>query len=156
MLRRTVKQIPCTDRLLKLANQWGGKGKAEIMRDIIKFLNRNEENFDWGNKDLGEIGVVVKEPKIIQPDFIAEISGIDMDSDYEKTIGPKPDEEQDVKPSISERAADARINAGLENNVDIHITTRGVDDDIEETPVNEVDDESDDKMDGVVYLLVKE
>ena len=57
--------------------------------------------------------MVAKDPIFIQPDFIAEISGIDMDSDYEKTIGPKPDEEQDVKPSISERAAAARRNYGL-------------------------------------------
>ena len=141
---------------MKLANQWGGKGKAAILRGIIKFLNINGEKFEWENKYLGEIEVVVKELKLIQPDFISEIPRIEVDSDYDKTIVPKPDEERDVKPSISERAADARINAGLENNVDIHITTRGVDDDIEETPVNEVDDESDDKSDGGVYSLVKE
>ena len=79
-----------------------------------------------------------------------------MASDYEKIIRPKPDEEQDVKPSISELAAAARINAGLETNVDVQVTTRGVDDDIEETPVDEVDDQYDNKSDGGVYPLVKE
>ena len=63
--------------------------------------------------------MVVKEPKLVQPDFIAEIPGIEMDSNYEKIIGPKPDKEQDAKPSLSERAADARRNAGLETNVDV-------------------------------------
>ena len=128
MVQRTVRQIPWTDRLLIVTNQWVKKGRAEIMQGIIKFLNRNGENFDWDNDDLGEIEVVVKEPKLIKPDFIAEIPGIDMDSDCDKTIGPKPDEEQDAKPSVSEHAADARRNAGLETNVNIHVTTRGVDD----------------------------
>ena len=44
--------------------------------------------------------MVVREPKLIQPDFIAEIPGIEMDSNYDKIIGPTPDEEQDVKLSI--------------------------------------------------------
>ena len=128
VVQRTVRQIPWTDRLLIVANQWVKKGKAAIMQGIIKFLNRNGENFDWDNDDLGEIEVVVKEPKLIKPDFVDEITGIDMDSDYEKIIGPKPDEEHDAKPSISEHAADASRNAGLETNVNIHSTTRGVDD----------------------------
>ena len=122
----------------------------------IKFINRNGEKFDWDNDDLGEIEVLVKEPKLIQPDFIAEIPGIDMDSTYYKIIGPKPDEEQDVNPSISERAAATRRNTGLETDVDVHVMTRGVDDDIEETPVDEVDNESNDESDGGVYPLVKE
>ena len=61
-----------------------------------------------------------------------------------------------MKPLISERATAARRNSGPETNVDVHVMTIGVDDDIEETPIDEVDDESDDKLDGVVYLLVKE
>ena len=96
-----------------MASQCGKKGKAAIMQGRIKFLNRNGEKFDWDNDDLGEIEVLVKEPKLIQPDFISEIPRIKMDSDYDKIIGPKPDEEQDVKPSISEHAAAARRNYGL-------------------------------------------
>ena len=61
-----------------------------------------------------------------------------------------------MKPSIYERAAAAIINAGLETHVDVHVMTRGVDDDIEETPVDEVDNESNDESDGGVYPLVKE
>ena len=108
----------------------GERGKAAILRGGIKFLNRNGEKFDWENEYLGEIEVVVKDLKLIQPDFIAEIPGIEVDSNYDKIIGPKPDEEQDVKPSISERAAAVHRNAGLEANVDVQITTRGVDDEI--------------------------
>ena len=40
-----------------------------------------------------------------------------MYRDYDKIIGPKTDEEQDAKPSISECTAAARRNAGLETNV---------------------------------------
>ena len=156
VVQRTVKQIPWTDRLLKMANQWEKKVKAAILWGRINFLNRSGEKFDWGNDYLVEIEVVAKDPIFIQPDFIAEIPGIDMDSDYEKIIGPKPDEEQDANPWVSKREAAARRNAGLETNVDVHVTTRGVDDDIEETPVDEVNDESDDKSDGGVYPLVAE
>ena len=56
---------------------------------------------------------------------------------------------------MSERAAAVIINSGLETHFDVHVMTRGVDDDIEETPVYEVDDESDDESDGEVYPLVK-
>ena len=145
MVQITVKQIPWTDRLLKVDNQWGGKGKAAIMQGRIKFLNINGEKFDWDNDDLGDIEVVVKELKLIQPDFISEIPRIEVDSDYDKTIVPKPDEERDVKPSISERVAAARRNYGLETNVDVQVKTRGVNDEIEETPVDEIDNESDDE-----------
>ena len=51
MVRRTVKQIPWTDRLLKVANQWGKEVKAEIMQGRIKLFNRNGEKFDWDNDD---------------------------------------------------------------------------------------------------------
>ena len=38
-----------------------------------------------------------KEPKLVQPDFIAEIPGIEVESDYEPIIGPKPKTEPEVK-----------------------------------------------------------
>ena len=54
--------------------------------------------------------MVGRELKLIKPDFISEIPGINMDSDYDKIIVPKPDEERDVMPLISERAAAACRN----------------------------------------------
>ena len=45
LVQTTVKQIPWTDRILKVYNQWGGKGKAAILQGRITFLNRNGEKF---------------------------------------------------------------------------------------------------------------
>ena len=56
---------------------------------------------------------------------------------------------------MSEHAAAARRSAGLETNVDVQVMTRGMDADIEENPVDEVDDKSDDESNGGVYPLVK-
>ena len=51
-------------------------------------MNRKEEKFDWDNNILTEIKMDDKEPKLVQPDFIAEIPGIEVKSDYEPIIGP--------------------------------------------------------------------
>ena len=40
-----------------------------------------------------------KDPKLVQPDFIAEIPGIEVKRDYEPIIGPKPNTEPEVKSS---------------------------------------------------------
>ena len=45
-----------------------------------------------------------KELKFVQPDFIAEIPGIEVESDYEPIIGPTPNTEPEVKSSYAERA----------------------------------------------------
>ena len=37
---------------------------------------------------MTEIEMADKEPKLVQPNFIAEIPGIEVKSDYEPIIGP--------------------------------------------------------------------
>ena len=39
---------------------------------------------------MDEIVAAVEQPKLIKPDLIAEIPGIDLESDYDKIIGPTP------------------------------------------------------------------
>ena len=58
-----------------------------------------------------------KEPKLVQPDFIAEIPGIEVESDYEPIIGPKPNTEQEFKSSYAERTKNARKNSGRKTDV---------------------------------------
>ena len=38
---------------------------------------------------MTEIKMADKEPKLVQPDFIAEIPGIEVESNYESIIGQK-------------------------------------------------------------------
>ena len=49
-----------------------------------------------------------KEPKLVQPDFIAEIPGIEVESNYEPIIGPKPNTEPEVNSSYAEHTKKAR------------------------------------------------
>ena len=51
-----------------------------------------------------------KEPKLVQPDFITDIPGIEVESNYEPIIGPKPNMEPEVNSSYAKRAKNARKN----------------------------------------------
>ena len=89
------------DRLLTKANAWGKKGKNAILKGQIKFLNRKGEKFEWDNNNLTEINMADKEPNLVQPDFIAEIPGIEVKSNYEPIICPTPNTEPEVNSSYS-------------------------------------------------------
>ena len=39
-----ANQIPWSDRMLKIASEWGRKSKKLVMRDSIQFLNRKEKS----------------------------------------------------------------------------------------------------------------
>ena len=87
---RTFKQMICPYRLLTKAKTWGKKGKNAILKDQIKFLNQKWEKFALDNNNLTEIEMADKKPKLVQPNFIAEITGIEVKSDYKPRIGQKP------------------------------------------------------------------
>ena len=91
---------------------WGKKGKNSILKVQIKFLNRKGEKFDWDKNNLIEIEMADKEPKLVQPNFIAEIPGIEVKSDYDPIIGPKPNTEPEVNSSYAEPTKKAHKNAG--------------------------------------------
>ena len=55
-----------------------------------------------------EIETADKEPKLVQTYFIAEIPGIEVESDYEPIIGPKPNTEPELKSLHAERINNAR------------------------------------------------
>ena len=89
------------------------------MRNKLEFLNRNGEKFDWEDDDLAEIEVKTKEEKLVQPDFIAEIPGIPLESDYQK-IQPPQTSNQVPKMLAAQRTATARKNADR----DMQMTTQ--------------------------------
>ena len=78
VVRRTVRQIPWPDDLLKKVNVLAKKNikKAIIRGKGIKFLNRNEKKFDWDNYDMDEMHVNKDEVELIHPDIVAKITGI--------------------------------------------------------------------------------
>ena len=59
------------DRLLKIANSWGKRGKHAIQRGYLNFLNHNDKKLDWGNDDLANLETDRTDKKLVQPDFIA-------------------------------------------------------------------------------------
>ena len=59
------------------------------MQNKLEFLNRDKEKFDWENDDLAEIEVKTREEKLVQPKFIAEITGIPLESDYAEIQPPQ-------------------------------------------------------------------
>ena len=144
-----------SERLLRKANAWGKKGKKAILKGQIKFMNRKGEKFDWDNDNLTEINMAYKEQKLVQPDFIAEIPGIEVDRYYEPIRGPKPNTEPEVKSSYAERANNARKNSDQKTDVVTQSKTRGVDDDEDDASVIEIE-ESDDESDGGVYPRINQ
>ena len=102
------KQIIGQGRLIRKANVWGKKVKNAILKGQIKFLNRREGKFDWDSDFFSEIEMADKVPKLVQPNFTAEISGIKVNSNYEPIIGPKPSKEPEVNSSYEEIANKAQ------------------------------------------------
>ena len=89
-----------------------------------------------------------------QPNFIAEIPGIEVESNYEPIIGPKPNTEPEVKPSYAERANNAHKNAGQKMDAVTQSKTRGEDDDEYDASVVDIE-ESDDESYGGEYTGIK-
>ena len=156
VVRSTVKHIIFLESLIRKANTWGGKGKKVILKGQINFLNqRGGGGVDWENEDLTLIDMDDKEPKLVQPNFIAEIPGIEVKSDYEPIIGPNPNTEPEVKSSYAECANNARKNVGRKTDIVTQSKTRGVDDDEYDASVIEIE-ESDEESDGEVYPEIKQ
>ena len=78
VIRRTVRQMPCPDDLLKKVNVLAKKNikKGIILGKDIKFPNRHEKKFDWDNDDMDEMPVNKDEVELIHPDIVANIPGI--------------------------------------------------------------------------------
>jgi hypothetical protein len=102
---------------------------------------------------LDKIEQVDKQPKLIEPNFIAEIPGIEVEGDFEPISGKQPDVEPPEKSTTAERATVARRNSGCDKIVTRSAKPRGVDIG-SRNEVIEIED-SDDKSDGGVYQEVK-
>ena len=111
------------------------------MKDSVQFLNRKGEKFDWDDDELSELEVKTEPSKMIHPDILAELPGMELQRDYNTpsrvTVrsGPTP----------TEQAAAAEIAAGLDAPYENSAETRGVDD----APAAEVSDDADQGVQSV-------
>ena len=62
---------------------------------------------------MADLQAIDEQSKLIHPDIISEIPGVETADMYDKIIGPIPIGEEETPPSYAERAAKARKNAGL-------------------------------------------
>ena len=66
----------------KKIENWGICGKRAILQGRINFLNRKGKTFDLDNNDLSELKADDMQPKLIHPDIISEISGVEIEAMY--------------------------------------------------------------------------
>ena len=87
----------------------------------------------------------------MQPDYIDEVPGIEVQGDYDKIIGPKPYAglDKDI-PSVAQRMAEASENAGRNLEANTEVKARGVDIGSSDRSVIDLRGEND-EPDGGVY-----
>ena len=77
------------DRVVKLVKNWGMQPKNKNMKNKMELLNFHGKKLDWDNKEIEEDENVVEfQQKLMHPDIIAKISGVELENDYENTVGP--------------------------------------------------------------------
>ena len=105
---------------------------------------------------MKEIELSKTNEKIVQPDYIAEVPGIEVQGDYDQIIGPKPDAGTHKKiPSVTQRMAEASKNAGRNLEANTQVKTRGVNIGSSDGSVIDLSGD-DDKPDGGVYPVKQE
>lgn len=93
--------------------------------------------------DLDKIEVAEKEEKLIQPNFIADIPIIGMESDYDKITDPKPSGlGNNEKPTVAQQMTKAMKD-------DAHVKARGVNIGTSGASVIEIDNDGDKSDEGV-------
>ena len=105
---------------------------------------------------MEEIELSKTDEKLVQPDFIAKVSGIAVQGDYDKIIGTKTDAGSDKEiPSVAQRMVEASENAGRNLEANTQVKARGVDIGSSDGSVIYLRGD-DDKPDGGVYHVKQE
>ena len=76
---------------------------------------------------MKEIELSKTDEKLVQPEYIAEVPGIEVQGDYYQIIGPKPDAGTHNKITfVTQRMAEASKNAGRNLEANTQFKARGV------------------------------
>ena len=149
--RRTFGVLPMPDRIVKQVNAWGMKSKREIRKIKLKFQNRKGNFFDWDNEELEDNENVEEgQENLIHPDVIDEIPGVELESDYENTMGTALLDDVDLVKDSIEQAAAAKKHFDMgKHNIMSHYQIKGVDDVIE---IDSGNDSEEDDNDDSAYM----
>ena len=113
--RRTIKEIPMPESVIKRVNKWGTSKRGKEFNGTIEFLNRTRDKFEWENEDISPSEETGEQPPLVHPSLTAEVPGILLESDFEDI---QPAIEEVIPPTHAERAVSARQNMGLEKRSD--------------------------------------
>ena len=122
VVRGTINQILWPERITKKDSAWGRQSKEITAKNAIQFRNLHGGKFDWDNDDLSKLEVTTELPNMIHPDMVANIPGIELESDFPRPAIPTPDKQHDIMTQL----AAARLNDGLEEEPEANIDPRGV------------------------------
>ena len=78
------------------------------------FLIRKGNAFDWDNDDLLEFKAVEEQSKLIHPDIISEIPGVETEDMFNGIIGPILIDREEQPLPYADRTAKVRTNTGLD------------------------------------------
>ena len=107
--------------MIKKASAWGQQSKEIIAKNATQFRNHHGGKFDWDNDYLSKLEVTTELPKMIHPDMVANLPGIELESDFPTPEIPTPDKQTDIMTQL----AAARLNAGPDEEHKDNIETRG-------------------------------
>ena len=112
-------------------------------------LNRNKLEFDWENEDLHDNDVVKEgQSKLLHPDILAKIPGVELENDYENVVSQAIGDEIVQVKSFAERVTVAKANDNLE--LDNRIESNYVTGKFKEMETIAIDDsDSDDNDDSI-------
>ena len=82
VMRRTVEEVHMPDGIKKLAEKWGFQSGGKVYNCRVEFLNHTKDEFEWEIDDIS-MGGTIGEEKPIYPNLIAEILGVELETDFE-------------------------------------------------------------------------
>ena len=82
--------------MIKKASVWGRQSEQIIAKNAIQFRNFHGGKFDWDNDDLSDLEVTTGIPKMIHPDMVSNLPGIELESYFPRPPIPTPDKQPDI------------------------------------------------------------
>ena len=79
------------------------------------------------------------------PNVLTEIPGIELESDYDKVIGPALALPQEMATTLTTDVVLAQVNTGLASNSDEDLKAGGVEGAVQDGPINLMQSDSDDE-----------